>query len=186
MQTPPTERPRLVPGLDMELDDAIDTPAMVDKIASDTLPREISSTIHCTEALVTYLEELHGNRRLDQFLTRAERAQVAQFIASLGDNPARTDEFFSSSSELGYEQRSPSSGWYAGDLAGCREIAKAHHNDSALPEYARESLTLLLALHEYLDDLHGNSDTREILTSAERAQVAGLVSQILGHPPTAD
>lgn len=91
----------------------------------------------CTEALVTYLEELHGNRRLDQFLTTAERAQVARLIGSLGDNPARASEFFSSSSELGYEQRIPSAGWFAGDLFDCREIAQAHHNDPALPEYTR-------------------------------------------------
>ncbi|WP_410790536.1 hypothetical protein [Kribbella sp. C-35] len=34
--------------------------------------------------------------------------------------------------------------------------------------------------------LHGNSDIREILTPAERAQVAEFVSQMLDHPPVAD
>ncbi|MEV4260557.1 hypothetical protein [Kribbella sp. NPDC049584] len=177
----PAHRSRLIPGLDLELDDVIDAPATVRDIATDTLDPEVAVAIHCTEGLITYVEELHG-RRLDEFLSGDERARVAQFIDSLGNNPARADEYYVSSSLLGYPRRDPGDGWNLEDTREANRLASRHQNDPTLPDYARESLLLLTALVDYLDALHGSTGFREILTPAERDRVAEIVSAILDGP----
>lgn len=179
---PPTDRSRLIPGLDLELDEVIDAPATVRAIAADTLDPEVAVAIHCTEGLITYVEELHG-RRLDEFLSTTERARVAQFIDSLGDNPARADEYYMSSSLLGYPRRDPGDGWNFQDTQQANKLALKHRNDPALPDYARECLMLLNALVDYLDNLHSSSGFREILTPAERSHVSEIVGAMLDDTP---
>lgn len=65
------------------------------------------------------------------------------------------------------------------DTREANKLALRHQNDPQLPEYARESLLLLSALVDYLDDLHSSAGFHEILTPAERGHVAEIVSEIL-------
>jgi hypothetical protein len=61
--------------------------AIVLDAVKDTQDRQIVTIVQCADALAHYVEELHAPHRLDQFLTDAERAEVAQFIDTLAPNP---------------------------------------------------------------------------------------------------
>ncbi|WP_328990381.1 hypothetical protein OG394_29445 [Kribbella sp. NBC_01245] len=173
------ERQRTVPGLNLDIDDVIDTPAQVAAIADAASDREMAAIIHCTEALAAYVAELHAPHGFDQFLTPAECAEVTQFIAGLGKNAARADEFFEPRTGLELRRRNPAAGWNATTAreAGVRGTELQTHD--GLPAYALECIALLQALIAYLDDFHGTDGFQEVLTPQERSKVGELISQIL-------
>jgi hypothetical protein len=125
------------------------------------------------------VEELHAPHLLDQFLTDAERAEVAQFIDSLGPNPERENEFFERRSSLPSRVRNPDAGWDAETARAAVEEAAKRQNDPDLPDFVRDCLIILQHLMAYLDSFHGSAGFREVLTPTERRQVGKLVSDLL-------
>jgi hypothetical protein len=89
--------------------------------------------------------------RLDQFLTDAERAEVAQFIDSLGPNPERENEFYERRSSLPSRVRNPDAGWDAETARAAVEEAAKRLNDPDLPAFVRDCLIILQHLLAYLD-----------------------------------
>ncbi|WP_328991470.1 hypothetical protein OG394_34870 [Kribbella sp. NBC_01245] len=175
-QTGNTERQRTVPGLGLDIDQVIDTPAQVSDAARATLDPQAVAIIECTEALAQYVEELHAPHGLDQFLTAAECAEVARFIDALGNNPARADEFFERRTGLALRSRNPEAGW---NVETVREaVAQANNRHDALPDFARECFVLLNALIAYLDAFHGSTGFREVLTPTERQAVGNKITHL--------
>jgi hypothetical protein len=179
-QPTPPERERQVPGLELDIDEVIDTPARVATAAEATLDDQLVAILQCTEALAVYVEELHAPHGFDQFLTPAECAQVARFIDNLGDNPARGEEFFEARTGLALRQRRPETGWNAQTAHEAARQASRRSADADLPAYAQECIALLQGLVTYLDAFHGSGGFREVLTPDERRQVGTLVSRLLG------
>ena len=173
------ERQRTVPGLDLDIDDVIDTPAQVAAVAEAASDNEMVAIIHCTEALAAYVADLHEPHGFDQFLTPAECAEVAQFIAGLGENLARADEFFEPRTGLELRQRHAAAGWNATTAREACVRGTERQTQGGLPDYALECIALLQALATYLDDLHGAEGFQEVLTPQERSKVGKLISQIL-------
>ena len=158
-------------------------PSSVLEAVEGTQDRQLVAIVQCTEAVAHYIEERYAPHRLDQFLTEAERAEVAKFIDSLGSNPARENEFYERRSSLPSRIRNPNAGWNVETARVALEEATKLQNDTNLPDFVRDCLVILQHLIAYLDSLHGSAGFREVLTPAERQQVGQVISQLLDRQP---
>ncbi|MFC0623089.1 hypothetical protein [Kribbella deserti] len=174
-----SERQRTIPGLDLDIDEVIDTPARVSDTALATVDDQVVAIIECTEALANYVEELHAPDGFDQFLTPAECAEIAAFVDALGNNPARVEEFFERRTGLILRQRNPDAGWTVETVREAVARANERRADPDLPPFAHECFALLDALVNYLDAFHGSNGFREVLTLAERQAVAQQINRLL-------
>ncbi|WP_433020025.1 hypothetical protein [Kribbella sp. CA-294648] len=176
-----TDRQTRIDSIGMDLVVALDYPHDTLDEAIETGDDQLVAIVQCTEAVVFYTEELHAPSRLQQFLSPAESGQVAAYIASLGENPARSEQWMEP--RHGYITRGgrkAAAGWNAEQARAALQAADERAAESGLSENITDCFEILRVFLGYLDLLHAPTGFTEVLTPAERTEVAAFVTDMLG------